>query len=407
MQMITSSIDDERPFTATRVIKPGSSTVTAPRVVSCYWSPLKKENLYAPSMTMEELNSSTGCTKHPTCNGHLRTDPTGSVYMIPQGFAVGDELRHSDAYVMNKMVMEGKKGIEDMAAFCFGRISGKRGILRKACNGTRPTNTFRFVASPSLGPMNAVYLPYHLFERGLFVHVYSNGRCVMKRIEEGDTVLIGRCPSQGSESALPMIALRGEKGSSSIRIPLEMCPRNNADFDGDEMFGIVSATDASAEELREALPRAWNPNNITNILESVHRIVIESGGDDMVDSVMYSTMPLDEMGSHPGGKMYDLLMLKPKSWSTMYKTMISGSYWKSWVTRSEQGVVNTILGRHGIAGPYGYMRLGMMLGTCVTLCEDNIVIEADPRPRLPVVKACPGMEMITCSSAMTKLTKIM
>jgi len=407
MQMITSAYDDERPFTATRVIKPGSSTVTAPRVVSCYWSPIKKENLHAPTMTMEELNASLGCTKHKRCKGHLRMDPTGSVYMIPQGFAVGDELRHSDAHVMNKMVMEGKKGIADMSTFCFGRISGKRGILRKGCNGTRPTNTFRFVASPSLGPMNVVYLPYHFFDRGLFIHLYPNGRCVMKRLKEGDLVLIGRCPSQGSESALPMIAQRGEPGSSSIRIPLEMCSRNNADFDGDEMYGIVPATDASSDELREALARAWNPNMITNILESVQEIVTDAGGDPMVDPTMYSTMPLEDMGSHPGGKMYDLLMLKPKSWKTMYKTMVSGSYWKSWISRSEQGIVNTILGRHGIAGPYGYMRLGMMLGTCVTVSGGNLVVEADPRPNLPMVKTCPGMDMITCSSAMTKLTNIM
>ncbi|KAJ6010132.1 hypothetical protein N7522_005148 [Penicillium canescens] len=58
MQMIMNENDNKRPFTATRVIKPGSSTVTAPRVVSCYWS-LIKEKLHAPTMTMEGLNGKT------------------------------------------------------------------------------------------------------------------------------------------------------------------------------------------------------------------------------------------------------------------------------------------------------------------------------------------------------------
>jgi len=380
MNLIEDPTMNERPFTATRVIKPGTSTVSAPRVVSCCWTPIRRENLYAPPMTIEELNNTMGCTKHVRCKGHLRTDPTGSVYMIPHGFAVGDELRHSDAYVMNKMVMEGRMGASDMAKFCFGRVSGKRGILRKACNGTRPTNTFRFVASPSKGPPHVVYLPYHLFDRGLFIHIHPNGRCVTKRLTEGSPVLIGRCPAQGSESTLPMIAMRGTRGESSARIPLEMCPRNNADFDGDEIYGIVPATDAAIEELLDGLRRAWNPSVITNIFETVKEIVSESASDITVDPVMYSTMPLEDMETHPGGKMYELLMLKPKTWRTMCKTMLSRTYWKSWVTRSEQGIVNTIMGRHGIAGPYGYMRLGMMLGTCVTTSGDNLVIESHPRP---------------------------
>ncbi|KAL1960173.1 hypothetical protein VTO42DRAFT_8716 [Malbranchea cinnamomea] len=36
---MTSRSEDERPFTAVRVIKPGFSTVTAPRIVSCYLKP--------------------------------------------------------------------------------------------------------------------------------------------------------------------------------------------------------------------------------------------------------------------------------------------------------------------------------------------------------------------------------
>lgn len=166
-------------------------------------------------------------------------------------------------------------------------------------------------------------------------------------------------------------------------------------------------TEAADRELREALDRVWSSNTITNILESVEQIVVESGGDIKIDPVMYSTMPLEEMENHPGGRMYELLMLKPKSWRPMCKTMLSKSYWRSWVTRSEQGIVNMITGRHRIAGPYGYMRLGMMLGTCMMISGDDLVVESWLRPALPRLKVCPGMDIISCSSAMTKLTKIM
>lgn len=407
MNTIISRDYDERPFTAERVIKPGSSTVTAPRVVSCVWTPLKVENLYAPAMTEEEMDKNVGCTKHKRCRGHLRTDPSGEVYMIPHGFATGDELVQSDAYVMNRMVMEGRKGMKDMAKFCFDKISGKRGILRKSCNGSRPTNSFRFVASPSNGPKYVVYLPHHLFDKGQFTYVYPNGRCVMKKLEEGDVVTIGRHPSQGSESTLPMVAMKGPKGDSVARIPLDICSRNNADFDGDEIFGIVGGTEASKKEMYDRVIPAWGEDLENDIISRVKKIVIDNGGSDEVDPAMYTTMPLEDMETHPGGKIYDELMLKPKSWRIMTKVMHDSSYWKSWVERSEQGIMNTILGRHGIAGPYGYMRMGMMLGTCVYTSMGKVVINAMPKPSLPCVESYPGMNRITCAAAMTKLTKIL
>lgn len=405
MNPILSRSEDERPFTATRVVKPGYSTVTAPRVVSCHWSTLNTNNIYAPTMTQEEMDKNVGCTKHYKCKGHLRMDPSRSTYMIPHGFATADELRSSDSYVFNKMIMEGKKTSADMAQFCFDKVSGKRGLLRKSCNGTRPTNTMRFVASPSKGPKNAVYLPPHVFEKAQFVHVYANGRCVMKKLKVGQTVLFGRCPAQGAESELPFVALKGPEGSSSIKISLETCPRNNADFDGDEMFGVVAASEASQKELDDSLAEAWD--GVEDILGGVSRIVNDSGGDSTVDPAMYSTMPLEDMEEHPGGKMYELLMLKPKSWSVMCKAMHSSSYWRSWVSRSEQGIVNTIMGRHGIAGPYGYMRLGMMLGTCVDISSGKVVINSMPRPDIPCVDAIPGLGRITCASAMTKMTRVL
>ena len=46
----------------------------------------------------------------------------------------------SDAYMMNKMVIEGRKDMQNVSKFCFDRISGKRGLLKKSCNGTRPAH---------------------------------------------------------------------------------------------------------------------------------------------------------------------------------------------------------------------------------------------------------------------------
>lgn len=40
---------------------------------------------------------------------------------------------------------------------------------------------------------------------------------------------------------------------SSAKISLDVCPKNNADFDGDEIYGVVPATDASRKELNDAL----------------------------------------------------------------------------------------------------------------------------------------------------------
>lgn len=404
---VISKQDDERPFTASRVIKPGQSTVTAPRVVSCYWSPINTANLYAPTMTEEEMDRNVGCVRHERCKGHLRMDPNRNVYMIPHGFAIADELRSSDTYVMNKMVMEGRKDASDVSKFCFDRISGKRGLLRKGCNGTRPTNSFRFVATPSDGPLGYVYLPFHVFDRGQFVRLYPNGRCVMKKLKEGDTIMIGRQPAQGKDSALPVKVLRGLEGQSTIKITLEVCPLTNADFDGDEMFGVVAASESTEEEMEMRWNEQWCSNKVVNITEAVKKIALDSGADPDVDPAMYTTMPLEDMETHPGGKMYELLMLKPKSWRIMTKVMYDKSYWKSWVTRSEQGIVNTIMGRHGIAGPYGYMRLGMMLGTCVITSPKMVTINSMPKPMLPCVDTYPGMNRITCSSAMTKLTKIL
>lgn len=104
------------------------------------------------------------------------------------------------------------------------------------------------------------------------------------------------------------------------------------------------------------------------IYPSIRFIVRKDGGDDDVDSAMYTTMPIEEMADHPGGEIYDLL--KPSSWKVMMATVTNDNYWETWVGRSLDGILNAITGKHGIGKPYVDMRNAMMLGTLVTPYRD-------------------------------------
>ena len=83
---------------------------------------------------------------------------------------------------------------------------------------------------------------------------------------------------------------------------------------------------------------------------------------------------LEDMIDHPGGEMYDTLMLKTKSWKVMGQTSYNSSYWKTWVERSMDGINNSTIGKHGIGKPYVDMRNGMMLGTMVIKDSNSIRI---------------------------------
>lgn len=157
-----------------------------PGVVRCCWRPINVANLCAFVMTHEELDRVKGCDAHKNCKGHLRTNLDGSAYMIPSGFATSDELRESDSHVFNRMLMNARKDAQDIMNFCFDKISSKNGIMRKMCNGSRPTNTCRFVVSPSSGPMNTVYLPFTVFDKGVFLYMNPDGRCSTRRLAVGD-----------------------------------------------------------------------------------------------------------------------------------------------------------------------------------------------------------------------------
>jgi hypothetical protein len=40
------------------------------------------------------------------------------------------------------MLMDERKSVQNMMNFCFDKVSGKNGIMRKMCNGSRPINTW-------------------------------------------------------------------------------------------------------------------------------------------------------------------------------------------------------------------------------------------------------------------------
>ena len=419
--VIMSVYLDDRPLTFKRIVVPGRSIVNAPKVVRCEWFEIDPKDLDAETVTSEDLGKFKACERHEDkkCKGHLTRSAVNGTYLIPNGFAMGDELRQSNAFITNKMVAEGRKDSEDMMKFCYDRISGKNGLLRKSCNGSRPTNSCRFVVSPPVSPgpdgnfgfdtwpLGTISVPQALLKKGLFIHVSGDGRCSTKKLMEGDKVVLGRCPSQGQDSALPVVVMAAPADQSSIRIPLEMCKLNNADFDGDECWFYVPMTVQGIDEVDRAWARVWGTGKVTNILSKVKLTLKGKVSNSMIDPVMYSTMPLEDMETHPGGDLYDTLMLKPRSWAVMCKIMRAGGYWKTWVERSEQGIVNTTMGRHGISGPYGIMRLGMMLGTSVTVRHGVVAIDSEYVPPLPTIAADIGINAVTCSSAMAKLTKIM
>ncbi|KAL9632965.1 MAG: hypothetical protein Q9164_004978 [Protoblastenia rupestris] len=370
-------INDEKPFTARRVLMPVSSTVVAPQVVRCVWERINVANLSSRAITHEEMDSVKGCILHNHCKGHLRTSRDGDAYLIPCGFATAGELRESDFHMFNRMVVDGRKSSEDLMNFCFDKVSGKNGIMGKMCNGCRPTDTYRFVASPSKMHMSTIYMPPTVFEKGLFLYTKPDGRCTTRRLREGDAVVLGRCPSQVADSTLGLIVAKGTENETSVRVPLEVCEKTNGDFDGDKMYVLVPSSRFGIEEAQRVVKKIWQT--------ALERVVPVTNYGDEIDPAMYTTVTFEEMSTHKGGVAYDLMKLKTNV--------------------SQQGFVNTMMGRHGIAGPYGVMRLGMMLGTSVYTDSSSFVIHSAMAPSIPLVKKPFGSHRVMCSSAIAKLTK--
>ncbi len=402
-------MEDERPFVIKRIARSGSRADDLPLLVSCKWSELKIENMSIFTAKPEEMATVKGCSVHKGCKGHHMINADGDVYMIPYGFASGDELRYSDAHALNIAIYSGVKTADEIADYCFDRIKGKNGILRKHCNSTRPTNSMRFVASPPPldGEWGTIYLPKRLFTNGRFLYLNQDGSYTWTRIKENDLVVLGRQPSQGAMSAVPVKVKITSNNEYSVRVPLETCNMNNTDFDGDELWMYKPMSRDAVVELDREWERIWNKTGIVNIKENLNKVVAESEGDTSIDPAMYTTMPLEDMIEHPGGELYDLLMLKPKSWKVMGQTSFNASYWGTWVERSMDGIINSTLGKHGIGKPYVAMRNSMMLGTMMVTDETHLRLRTKGRIPLPALLKSPAMNHGTCSSALTKMTASM
>lgn len=77
---------------------------------------------------------------------------------MPCGFARGDEDAYGEMLQMNRSILLGEMEKDKMAT--------KFGILRKRNNGTRPTNSFRLVASPSIAVTFGTEKPHMVVDEG-------------------------------------------------------------------------------------------------------------------------------------------------------------------------------------------------------------------------------------------------
>ena len=310
-------MEDERPFTIKRVAKSGSLFNDASMSVSAEWTTLNVSNVSTFTSEAEGLINIRGCTAHKECKDHHMMNKDRIVYMIPYGFAFENELKYSDGAILNFVIINGKKIGIDVVNYCFDRIKSKNGILRKHCNSTRPTNSMRLVASPSNGDKGVIFLPNAVFEKGKFLFLNEDSEYETCSIREMDIVVLGRYPSQRAENALPMKVMRTMSNDHSMRMPLNLCPRNNLDFDGDECWLYKPMIKDGIVKAEKAWERIWNAESDETIKEKMNRLVSLNGGRTDIDSAMYTTMPLEDMIDHEGGDMYDNLMLKPKSWKVM------------------------------------------------------------------------------------------
>jgi hypothetical protein len=51
--------------------------------------------------------------------GHYIIKPNGDTYIIPYGFASGDELRYSDAAILNLAIHDGLKDAAGVVEYCL------------------------------------------------------------------------------------------------------------------------------------------------------------------------------------------------------------------------------------------------------------------------------------------------
>lgn len=407
----------ERPFTAKRIMVPGKIMRPSPSVVRCEWKNLKTEHLLTHEPSLEEIQDPNVCREHVGCLGHLAYDQETDAFLMPCGFARGNEDMFGDMFQMNKAILLGEMEKTQIASKCYSKLATKHGILRKQNNGTRPTNSFRLVASPSIairfGTMEPhtlvddgwVEVPKRVLEKARFMRMSDTSLCYLSKMQIGEVIVIGRCPSQGPDSTIPLKVREAPEGVNSIGIPLQLCTLTNADFDGDEVWGYVPMTKEGSREAEQRWTEIWERDPPKPIFRDVYKVAVENEISPLVDPAILTTMTFDEMSEHEGGPMYESMLLKPKSWKTMHSVMTSKDYWKTTVSRSEHGMFNTAMGRHGLSVPYGYMRAGMMMGTVVDMHKNKVVVNSSKAPQIPVLKQNPQMQRTTCCLALTKMTR--
>ncbi|KAF5530509.1 hypothetical protein FNAPI_13539 [Fusarium napiforme] len=368
-----------------RKIKDGSVVRGVPMAVKCEWTPLKIENLDVIDAKVEDVQRNKPCNEHDYCMGPQYSNPVDGTYLILNGTAKKDEIISSDSNLMSQMVMNGKKTAADLAKHCYDKIA-KKGVLRK---------------------QNNIEVSERVMHRALFTYVAEDGKCSMRNLKDGEVVVIGRCPSQGPDSTVPVKVWTGSPGVNSIRTPLELCNLANLDFDGDEEWLRAHMTQSGKNELETRWHQFWIENPPKPVFESVYRVAVRNKIDTRIDLAVLTTITFKEMSEHKGGEIYESMLLKPKSWKRMYKVMTSNTYWKSCVTRGMAGMMNAITSRHGLAGLYGLMRTGMMLGTCVNVIDGMIRIASKRGVNLPNTYVPKDMVPLASPTALTKMTKVM
>ncbi|KAI9659239.1 MAG: hypothetical protein M1831_003821 [Alyxoria varia] len=240
--------------------------------------------------TIEDAQSAEACNVHENCNGPLCVSPANGAYLIRYGFALGGEIVSSDGSLINQAVIDGNKAMIDIANHCYNKIGTKSGILRKSCNGYRPRNSFRLVASPSTSSPRTIEIPPRVMNRAVFL-------------------------------ALPMKVMAADENVNSVRIPLKLYGLNNAASDGDELWLFVPMTRNGMSEVNKHWIELWNKTTVGSVFRDVSRIVSQSGIAPEIDPAMLTTMTFEEMSTHEGWDMYDSMMLMPSSWRQMYATL--------------------------------------------------------------------------------------
>lgn len=111
--------------------------------------------------------------------------------------------------MINSAVCSGDKDGSDFVNYCFDRIRGKNGILRKQCNSTRQMNSYevgdltlkgaawKFVAHPLKGHMGYIYLPNEVFDKGRFLFMAEDGGSRRPKLRRGTWSSLGAAPCKG------------------------------------------------------------------------------------------------------------------------------------------------------------------------------------------------------------------